>query len=77
MKLGRYVLIALLAGLSLLGSLGGSAYAAQFKLAPHPHYWFKKSFKAHKPKKLKSSKSRFRSPVTGNMLYGKPAKKKK
>ena len=76
MKLGRYVSIGLLVSLSLFGNLAGSAYAAHIELAPHQHYWMKKGFKAHKPKKLRNSKSRFRSPVTGNMLYGKPAKKK-
>jgi len=75
MKLGRFVLIGLLAGLSLLGSLTASASATHIELAPHQHFWFKKGLKAHKPKKLRNSKSRFRSPVTGNILYGKPAKK--
>lgn len=76
MKLGKYVLIGLLVVLTLCGNLSGSAYAAQFKLAPHPHFWFNKGLKVHKPKKLRNSKSRFRSPVTGNMIYGKAAKKK-
>jgi hypothetical protein len=80
-KLGKYLLIALLAVSALLFGPAQSAFAAQFKLAPHSHYWAKKNFKAHglkqhKPKKLRNSKSRFRSPVTGNMLYGKPVKQK-
>lgn len=78
LKLGRYLIIGLLAGLSLCGGLSGRAHAAQLKLAPHPHYWFKKShrLKVHKMKKLKNSKTRFRSSYSGNMLYGKPVKQK-
>ncbi len=80
-KLARYVSIGILAGLALFTSLTGSAYAAHLNYAPNLHYRMKNSLgrhglKRHKPKKLKNSKSRFRSPVTGNLLYGKPVKQK-
>jgi hypothetical protein len=81
-KRGRYVLIALLAvAAAIFFGTAGSAHASHFKYTPHQHYWFKKKSstfgrRRHAPKRLKDSKSTFRSPVTGNTLYGKPVKPK-
>jgi hypothetical protein len=66
---------------ALVFGAAGSAHATHFKFTPHQHSWFKKKssvlgHRRHAPKRLKDSKSTFRSPITGNTLYGKPVKPK-
>jgi hypothetical protein len=78
-KIGKYLLIGLFALLVALGGLTPSAYAGHGKhglQSPREHYRGKKNsgpFGATyiSPKKQRH-KTSFRSPVTGNMVYGKP-----
>ena len=81
MKFGRYVAICLLVVLALFSDLTGSAYAAHARNMSRQHYRIKKSSglfgrKYHAPKRPRDSKGKFRSPVSGNILYGKPVKHK-
>ncbi len=76
MKIGRYLFVGLLAVLVLFSGLTRSAYARH--KGPNQKYTLNRHIlgKHHAPKKLKSSKHQFRSPVTGNLIYGKPVKQK-
>ena len=82
MRIGRLVSIGLLAILSLFGGIGGTAYAAHGNKAPRSlsHFRAKKQNlgpyggKYLAPKKQHRVKDRYRSPITGNTLYGKPVK---
>jgi hypothetical protein len=68
-KIVRSVSIGLFAVLVLFGGLAGSANAARVKQVSARHY---------RPKKEKQHpvKDHYRSPITGNTLYGKPVKPK-
>lgn len=82
MRIGRLVSIGLLAILALFSGLPGSAYAAHGNKAPRSlsHFRAKKQNlgpyggKYLAPKKQHPVKDHYRSPITGNTLYGKPVK---
>lgn len=84
MKIGRYVSIGLFAVLTMFGGLAESAYAAHVKQVSFSarHYRPKKQNlgpyggKYMAPKKQHPVKDHYRSPITGNTLYGKPVKSK-
>jgi hypothetical protein len=77
MKTGKHVTI-ILAALILFGALTPTAHA---KHAPRQHYKIKKNFTPYGGNYLASKKQprptgRYRSPITGNTLFGKPVKQK-
>ena len=82
MRTGRLVSIGLLAIVALFSGLTGSAYSAHGNKAPRSlsHFRAKKKNlgpyggKYLAPKKQHPVKDRYRSPITGNTLYGKPVK---
>lgn len=78
MKIGRFISIGLLAGFVLFGGLTRSALAAHHKSGSNQHYRLNRNIlgKHHAPKKLRNSKTKFRSPYSGGILYGKPVKQK-
>lgn len=84
MKIGRYLSAGLLAVMVLSGGLASSANAAHVKQVSFTarHYRPKKKElgpyggKYLAPKKQHRVKDRYRSPYTGNTLYGKPVKPK-
>jgi hypothetical protein len=81
-KIARSLSICLFAVLVLFGGLAGSANAARVKQVSARHYRPQKKNlgpyggKYLAPKKQHPVKDRYRSPVSGNTLYGKPVKPK-
>jgi len=83
-KIGKYLSIGLLALLMLFGGLATSANASLFKKSSHSprqHYRLKKNLAPYggkylAPKKQHRPSGTYRSPVTGETLYGKAVKPK-
>ena len=80
MKTGKYVLIGIFAAFVLFSGLAKATPAAHYQLISHPK---EPKLRGNKikgpfgmnylaPKKQHPAKNRYRSPVTGNTLYGKP-----
>lgn len=81
MKVRKSILIALLAALTLFSGIAPTAYARRANKTVHLKV-NKKNLgpyggKYLAPKKQKPVKDRYRSPVSGNILYGKPVKRDK
>ena len=81
MKAGKFILIALLAASTLFSGLAPTAYARRGNKVVHIKLSKKNQGpyggKYLAPKKQKPVKDRYRSPVSGNILYGKPVKRDK
>lgn len=82
MKLAKYLSMGLLSALLVFGGLASHAEAAHLVRVAHssrPHFKVKKNQgpfggKYMAPKKQHRPTGRYRSPVTGQVLYGKPVK---
>lgn len=81
MRLGKYALIGILVVVALFSGFDESAYAGHLKNPFRQNHRIKGNSsvfpdKRHKAKKLRNSKTQFRSPYSGGILYGKPVKQK-
>jgi len=80
-KLAKCMSIGILVVLTFVSGFDGTAYAAHSKSPFGKQHRIKGNSSVfpdqrHKAKKLRNSKSHFRSPYSGGILYGKPVKQK-